>query len=159
MNIFFLHKDPSRAAKAQCDKHVVKMVLETTQMLSTAARRQGHDVGYQSAYPKHPMTIWVGDTRDNFCWTLQHAIELSKEYTVRYSKLHASQKVIDNIHEYYPNISFDNITEPPQCMPDEFKCDDYVRAFRNYYIHKIGEWKRPPKWFQSLDADPYYANV
>ena len=159
MNIFFLHKDPSRAAKAQCDKHVVKMVLETTQMLSTAARRQGHDVGYQSAYPKHPMTIWVGDTRDNFCWTLQHAIELSKEYTVRYSKLHASQKVIDNIHEYYPNISFDNITEPPQCMPDEFKCDDYVRAYRNYYIHKIGEWKHPPKWFQSLDADPYYANV
>ena len=159
MNIFFLHKDPSRAAKAQCDKHVVKMVLETTQMLSTAARRQGHDVGYQSAYPKHPMTIWVGDTRDNFCWTLQHAIELSKEYTVRYSKLHASQKVIDNIHEYYPNISFDNITEPPQCMPDEFKCDDYVRAYRNYYIHKIGEWKRPPKWFKNLDADPYYANV
>ena len=159
MNIFFLHKDPSRAAKAQCDKHVVKMVLETTQMLSTAARRQGHDVGYQSAYPKHPMTIWVGDTRDNFCWTLQHAIELSKEYTVRYSKLHASQKVIDNIHKYYPNISFDNITEPPQCMPDEFKCDDYVRAYRDYYIHKIGEWKRPPKWFKSLDADPYYANV
>ena len=159
MNIFFLHKDPSRAAKAQCDKHVVKMVLETTQMLSTAARRQGHDVGYQSAYPKHPMTIWVGDTRDNFCWTLQHAIELSKEYTVRYSKLHASQKVIDNIHEYYPNISFDNITEPPQCMPDEFKCDNYVRAYRDYYIYKIGEWKRPPKWFQSLDADPYYANV
>jgi len=159
MNIFFLHKDPSRAAKAQCDKHVVKMVLETTQMLSTAARRQGHDVGYQSAYPKHPMTIWVGDTRDNFCWALQHAIELSKEYTARYDKFHASQKVIDNIHKYYPNISFDNITEPPQCMPDEFKCDNYVRAYRNYYIHKIGEWKRPPKWFQSLDADPYYANV
>ena len=159
MNIFFLHKDPSRAAKAQCDKHVVKMVLETTQMLSTAIRRRGYDIGYQSAYPKHPMTIWVGDTRDNFCWALQHAIELSKEYTVRYSKLHASQKVIDNIHEYYLNISFDNITEPPQCMPDEFKCDNYVRAYRNYYIHKIGEWKRPPKWFQSLDADPYYANV
>ena len=75
MNIFFLHRDPSRAAKAQCDKHVVKMVLETTQMLSTAVRRRGYDIGYQSAYPKHPMTIWVGDTRDNFCWALQHAIE------------------------------------------------------------------------------------
>ena len=159
MNIFFLHKDPSRAAKAQCDKHVVKMVLETTQMLSTAARRRGYDIGYQSAYPKHPMTVWVGDTRDNFYWALCHAEELSKEYTARYSKFHASQKVIDNIHEYYPNISFDNITEPPQCMPDEFKCDDYVRAYRDYYIHKIGGWKFPPKWFQSLDADPYYANV
>ena len=150
MNIFFLHKDPSRAARMQCDKHVVKMVLETTQMLSTAARRQGHDVGYQSAYPKHPMTIWVGDTRDNFCWTLQHAIELSKEYTVRYSKLHASQKVIDNIHEYYPNISFDNITEPPQCMPDEFKCDDYVDAYNKYYKAKLASWKHPPKWYGNV---------
>ena len=159
MNIFFLHRDPSRAAKAQCDKHVVKMVLETTQMLSTAIRRRGYDIGYQSAYPKHPMTIWVGDTRDNFCWALQHAIELSKEYTARYDKFHASQKVIDDIHKYYPNISFNNITEPPQCMPDEFKCNDYVRAYKNFYIHKIGAWKFPPKWFQSLDADPYYANV
>ena len=66
MNIFFLHRDPSRAAKAQCDKHIVKMVLETTQMLSTAARRNGFDIGYKAAYPKHPMTIWVGDTHDNF---------------------------------------------------------------------------------------------
>ena len=159
MNIFFLHRDPSRAAKAQCDKHVVKMVLETTQMLSTAARRRGNDVGYKSAYPNHPMTIWVGDTRDNFCWALQHAIELSKEYTLRYSKFHACQKVIDDIHKYYPDISFANITEPPQCMPDEFKNDDFVRAYRNYYVHKIGQWKHQPKWFKSLDADPYYANV
>ena len=159
MNIFFLHRDPSRAAKAQCDKHVVKMVLETTQMLSTAARRRGNDVGYKSAYPNHPMTIWVGDTRDNFCWALQHAIELSKEYTIRYSKFHACQKVIDDIHQYYPDISFANITEPPQCMPDEFKDNDFVRAYRNYYVHKIGQWKHQPKWFKSLDADPYYANV
>jgi len=159
MNIFFLHKDPVRAAKAQCDKHVVKMVLETTQMLSTAIRRRGYDIGYQSAYPKHPMTIWVGDTRDNFYWALCHAEELSKEYTARYGKFHASQKVIDKIYEYYPNTSFDNITEPPQCMPDEFKQDDFVRAYRNYYVHKIGQWKSPPKWFKSLDADPYYANV
>ena len=159
MNIFFLHRDPSRAAKAQCDKHVVKMVLETTQMLSTAARRRGNDVGYKSAYPNHPMTIWVGDTRDNLCWALQHAIELSKEYTIRYSKFHACQKVIDDIHQYYPDISFANITEPPQCMPDEFKDNDFVRAYRNYYVHKIGQWKHQPKWFKSLDADPYYANV
>ena len=44
-------------------------------------------------------------------------------------------------------------------MPDEFKQDDFVRAYRNYYIHKIGQWKNPPKWFKNLDADPYYANV
>ena len=78
MNIFFLHKDPSRAAKAQCDKHVVKMVLETTQMLSTAARRNGFDIGYKAAYPNHPMTRWGGDNNYNFSWALDHAQELSK---------------------------------------------------------------------------------
>ena len=56
MNIFFLDKDPKIAAQMQCDKHVVKMILETAQMLSTAARAQGHDIGYKSAYHKHPMT-------------------------------------------------------------------------------------------------------
>jgi hypothetical protein len=157
MNIFFLHKDPSRAAKAQCDKHVVKMVLETTQMLSTAARRNGFDIGYKAAYPSHPMTRWVGDNNYNFSWALEHAQELSKEYVARYNKFHACQKVIN---KFLPlKGSYINFSEPPQCMPDEFKCDDYVRAYRDYYIHKIGEWKRPPKWFKSLDADPYYANV
>ena len=157
MNIFFLHKDPSRAAKAQCDKHIVKMVLETTQMLSPAARRNGFDIGYKSAYPNHPMTRWVGDNNYNFSWALDHAQELSKEYVARYNKFHACQKVINKFLSL--KGSYINFSEPPQCMPDEFKCDDYVRAYRDYYIHKIGEWKHPPKWFQSLDADPYYANV
>ena len=66
MNIFFLDADPKYAAQMQCDKHVVKMVLETAQMVSTAVRNQGHDVGYLLAYPKHPMTIWVGDSGANF---------------------------------------------------------------------------------------------
>ena len=160
MNIFLLDADPKYAPQMQCDKHVVKMVLETAQMLSTAARARGHDVGYKSAYPNHPMTIWVGDTRDNFYWALCHAEELSKEYTMRYKKFHACQKIIDAIRELYPSLSsFKNITDPPQCMPDEFKQDDFVCAYRNYYIHKIGQWKHQPKWFKSLDADPYYANV
>ena len=54
---------------------------------------------------------------------------------------------------------YNKITTPPLCMPDEFKQDDFVRSYRNYYIHKIGQWKNPPKWFKNLDADPYYANV
>jgi len=161
MNIFFLHRDPSRAAKAQCDKHVVKMVLETTQMLSTAARRHDYDVGYKSAYPKHPMTIWVGDTWDNFHWAMMHAEALSLEYTFRFRKFHKCHQVINNIASAITLSSrnINDITTPPLCMPDEFKQDDFVRAYRDYYIHKIGEWKRPPKWFKSLDADPYYANV
>jgi hypothetical protein len=126
-------------------------------MLSTAARRNGFDIGYKAAYPSHPMTRWVGDNNYNFSWALEHAQELSKEYFARYGKFHACQKVINEFLSL--KGSYINFSEPPQCMPDEFKCDDYVRAYRDYYIHKIGEWKHPPKWFQSLDADPYYANV
>ena len=161
MNIFFLHRNPSRAAKAQCDKHVVKMVLETTQMLSTAARRHGYDVGYMSAYPKHPMTIWVGDTWDNFNWAMMHGEALSSEYTFRYKKFHKCHQVLQEISlaVKLSSKNIHDITTPPQCMSDEFKCDDYVRAYKNFYVHKIGDWKFPPKWFQSLDADPYYANV
>ena len=92
MNIFFLDKDPVKAARMQCDKHVVKMVLETAQMLSTAARAQGHDVGYKSAYPKHPMTLWVNQSADNFRWAWLHGMSLAKEYTNRYDKIHKLQE-------------------------------------------------------------------
>ena len=77
MNIFFLDADPKYAAQMQCDKHVVKMVLETAQMLSTAARAQGHDVGYKSAYPKHPMTLWVGQSPDNFAIVKYFSLNVS----------------------------------------------------------------------------------
>ena len=68
MNIFHLHKVPKVCAEYHCDKHVVKMILETAQMLSTAYQRHcGLDEClYKPAYPKHPMTIWVGDSIENF---------------------------------------------------------------------------------------------
>ena len=72
MNIFFLDDDPKLSAQMQCDKHVVKMILETAQMLSTSARSRGHDVGYKSAYPKHPMTLWVNQSSNNFAWAIIH---------------------------------------------------------------------------------------
>jgi hypothetical protein len=67
MNIFFLDADPKQAAQMQCDKHVVKMVLETAQMLSTAARAQGHKVGYKSAYPKTSHDTMGRSITTQFC--------------------------------------------------------------------------------------------
>ena len=84
MNIFFLDKNPNVAAHKQCDKHVVKMVLETAQMLSTAARRHGKDLGYKSAYHNHPMTLCVGNNFDNYVWTVAHGKALAIEYTARF---------------------------------------------------------------------------
>ena len=68
MNIFHLHKDPKICAEYHCDKHVVKMILETAQMLSTAYHNNfiyNYNL-YKTAFPKHPMTIWVGDSGANF---------------------------------------------------------------------------------------------
>ena len=152
MNIFFLHKHPVIAAQMQCDKHVVKMVLETAQMLSTAARAQGHDVGYKSAYPKHPMTLWVGQSTDNFRRAWLHGMSLAKEYTNRYDKIHKSQEILEQL-EYYATGNESDITEPPQCMPDQYKTDDYVTAYRNYYVgdkKRFAKYKncKPPKFMQ-----------
>jgi len=152
MNIFFLHKHPVIAAQMQCDKHVVKMVLETAQMLSTAARAQGHDVGYKSAYPKHPMTLWVNQSADNFRWAWLHGMSLAKEYTNRYDKIHKSQEILEQL-EYYATGNESDITEPPQCMPDQYKTDDYVTAYRNYYVgdkKRFAKYKncKPPKFMQ-----------
>ena len=139
MNIFFIDKDPKVAAEYLCDKHVPKMLLETAQMLSTALHQytMGISTGiYKEAYPKHPMTIWVSKSRENFAWALDHARSIAKEYTYRYDKEHKSASVIDAIvdNDYKRDIPSSSFTEPPQCMPDEYKVEgDSVSAYWNYY--------------------------
>ena len=95
MNIFHLDKDPNNCAKYHCDKHVVKMILETAQMLSTAYQRHFgiNDRLYKVAYPKHPMTIWVGDSKENFVWTMNLMKCLLYQYTLRYNKEHLSGRI------------------------------------------------------------------
>ena len=78
MNIFFLRKDPRQAAIDQCDKHAVKMPLESAQMLCTAYRRWCDPLPkkletqlYKKAYINHPMTIWAGDSTHHYAWLYQ----------------------------------------------------------------------------------------
>ena len=144
MNIFFLDKNPYFAAHKQCDKHVVKMVLETAQMLSTAARRHEKDLGYKSAYPNHPMTLWVGNNLHNYVWAVEHGKALAKEYTLRFGKIHKSELVINELDVFWGDPA--QITTPPLCMPDEFKQDDFVKAYKEYYKAKLLSWKIPPRW-------------
>ena len=151
MNIFHLHKDPKICAEYHCDKHVVKMILETAQMLSTAYQKHCglDDELYKPAYPKHPMTIWVGDSVENFTYTWYLGTHLGLQYTKRYRKIHKSSNIISllrgfgrgkNVEYNFPSIKF---TPPPQCMPDEYKHEDYITAYKQYYI---GEKKRFAKY-------------
>lgn len=74
MNIFVLAGNPWDSAKMQCDKHVVKMPLETAQMLCSVWHRYGHGdkVPYKEAHKKHPCTLWAGDTKQNYKWLYHH---------------------------------------------------------------------------------------
>ena len=173
MNIFFLDKSDFKSAEYLCDKHVPKMLLESCQMLSTAVHQhkenipydlplyQHHPVWknvdnlYKKAYPNHPMTKWVSLNRGNFKWALGNAGFIHLEYFKRYNKHHKSSRIIKIIHQnnYMDCIPEGDFTEPPQCMPDEYKDDDYVTAYRRYYSNDkkyFAKWEKGrscPEWW------------
>ena len=96
MNIFILDTSPKKAAEYHCDKHVVKMILESAQMKSTAHWlhllwsnnkdlkdfRRVRDAKvwllentdpvlhppYSMTHVRHPCTLWVSSTVENYMW-------------------------------------------------------------------------------------------
>jgi hypothetical protein len=151
MNIFVLDRDPILAAQYQHDKHVVKMVLETAQLLSTARPFAGC---YKPTHHNHPCTRWAAVSETNYSWLLLHGLALAKEYTHRYSKRHKSYDIILAAHKAFP--VFNDDAEPgtfAQAMPDQYKQLDPVAAYRAYYVAekaKQSKWtNRPtPEWLR-----------
>ena len=138
MNIFYLDKDPVKAAKLQYNKHVVKMILESAQMLCTAHHcimGDDADVPYKIAHKNHPSTIWVRQSGENYSWLYYHMMALGKEYTKRYGKKHLSiTKCEDKLAILPGGILETGLTKMPQCMPDEYKDECSIQAYWNYYI-------------------------
>ena len=164
MNIFYLHHDPEIAAQMHCDKHVVKMILESAQMLSTAHRvldgdDHANNVGmYKMVHRNHPSSIWARSVDENYVWLWMLFDNLMKEYTYRYDKYHASERLIHSLWELPKNITFGDFTPPPQCMPDYCKNDNAVSAYQNYYILEKSDfatWKRrdKPEWFYEREKE------
>ena len=138
MNIFYLHKDPEKAAEYQYNKHVVKMILESAQMLCTAHHVYGNpdDAPYKQAHLNHPSTIWARESRPNYFWLYEHMIALGQEYTKRYGKIHTTIDKCRFALSFCPDgITSEQFTEPPQCMPDKYKDDCSMQAYWNYYIN------------------------
>ncbi len=137
MNIFYLHKDPAKAASYFYDKHKVKMILESAQMLCTAHHHYGNgdNVPYKKAHYNHPSTIWCRQNSSQYMWLYNHMIALGKEYTKRYNKTHLTIiKCKDVLKQLPPAIPDSTFTEPPQCMPDHHKVPDCsITAYWNYY--------------------------
>ena len=157
MNIFVLDEDPLKAAEMQCDKHVIKMSLETAQMLCTAVNELGGQGKYESAYLNHPCTAWARASRKNFEWLVKHGIGLCSQYLYRYGKRHACHDVIIDCAAQAESLDFPchDMTPHPLCMPDEFKGDDVVSSYRRFYLSTkscFALWTRPskaPDWWRA----------
>jgi len=140
MNIFYLHSDPVKAARLQYNKHVVKMILESAQMLCTAHhcygdRDQKENVPYKQAHLNHPSTIWARKSRSTYMWLYEHMLALGHEYTARYGKEHLSIIKCKEPLSLAPiNMPTYEFEQPPQCMPDEYKDPCSIQAYWNYYI-------------------------
>ena len=138
MNIFYLDKCPEKAARLQYNKHVVKMILESAQMLCTAHHcimGEDADVPYKVAHKNHPSTIWARQSSENYTWLYRHMMELGKEYERRYGKKHLSIiKCEDPLSILPGGILETGLTDMPQCMPDEYKDECSIQAYWNYYI-------------------------
>lgn len=162
MNIFFLSANPYQAAKYHCDKHVVKMILETAQMLSTVCHlRNIYTEGlYKPTHKNHPSTIWVGTSFANYTWTMKLLDGLLVEYSYRYGKKHKTLNVYRRIFDTSWKLSFPETYDGyPLCMPEQYKSgvdntnlERVVDAYRNYYINEkayFATWKRreKPYWF------------
>lgn len=152
MNIFILSKDPQKAAHYLCDKHVVKMVLESAQMLCSAF--PSGDAPYKRAYYNHPCTKWARESQQNYRWLLGHAAALCIEYSLRYGKCHKSWDAIQWCNNNHDKLGLPNVglTEFAQAMPDEYKQPCPVSAYRAYYNgdkHSFAKWRlgNVPDWF------------
>tara|TARA_Y100000385_G_scaffold281228_1_gene333699 strand:- start:1964 stop:2497 length:534 start_codon:yes stop_codon:yes gene_type:complete len=171
MNIFGIEYDPERknpfpeaveSAVAQCDKHIVKMPLESAQMLCSAHRildgNEGNEDLYKIAHPKHPSTLWTMETMGNYNWHYAHWVALCEEYTYRYGKVHLSEKKFRARLCVPPvNIPKGTVTpfrlafkEHPECIVE----GDPVQSYRNFYQTKqdrfnmVWSKRQAPTWFR-----------
>ena len=167
MNVFVLDKDPVVAAQLQCDKHVVKMIVESAQMLSTAHRmldgemietrtktgRKGRhyklegeleNVLYKAVHYHHPCTVWTMKSNNNYNWHYVHFCALCDEYKYRYGKTHMTDTKLRDVLSTPPrNIPIGYLTQQPLAMQSNPECmfEDVVKSYRAFYQTKQKRFK------------------
>lgn len=160
MNIFALHRNPIVAARFHCDTHVVKMILESAQLLCTAHRTLDGDEYansvnmYKATHKNHPSAIWARETVCNYHWLYRLLDALCEEYTFRYGKVHKVEDsgLLSRLRQAPANIRQASMTKFAVAMPDEYKVDCPVESYRRYYAgvkRAIAKWNktRSSPWF------------
>ena len=185
MNIFYLHNDPKICAEMHVDKHCVKMILEYAQLLSTAHRvldgnlidgysktgrkqkryvlsDERESILYTATHLNHPSAIWCRKGIIQYRWLHNLLIELCKEYTYRYGKIHKVERdgLLWKLEQPPKNIHTDVFwSEPTPAMPDEVKIPgDSMASYHNYYINNkthLASWRgkinsrNVPGWYNA----------
>ena len=162
-------------AQMHVDKHVVKMIVEYAQLLSTAHRvldgtectvlsKSGRkkkvftlpDVErdsllYGATHINHPSAKWVRHSSDNYRWLHRLFTELCAEYTYRYGKVHLTDTKVKALLKNPPkNIPIGEFSAPWRAMPDEFKFDKNVKEYtmESYRAYYKGAKSHMFKWKQ-----------
>jgi len=157
MNIFYLDNDIVKAAQYHTDKHIVKMPLETVQIICTSIYLVTEKVvAYKPTHVHHPCNLWAAESLSNLVWLVAFGNELGKEYTYRYERQHKSHNVL--MTKVYPWLvkhkelfKDKGITKRPLAMPDLYKSESVIQSYRDYYegekSHLFKWTKRSvPKW-------------
>lgn len=171
MNIFVLSKFPDIAARYHCDKHVVKMILESMQIICTVLREVYRiDYGYRSTHVNHPCTKWAGQRVEHLLWLLDLTKNLCSEYNFRYGKIHKCNLMFNELSVFLQNQvlpeplkNYTIVTEEYKilvythlnfvfCGPEDLRTNDIVASYRNYYKRDkkyFATWKNrnTPEWF------------
>lgn len=144
MNIFFLHFLPRLCAIYHVDRHVVKMILESSQLLCTAIYVSTGKVEFcRPTHRNHPSAVWARANKSNWFWLKCLALELCKEYTYRYGKVHKYEEKLRKLT--VPPLPDTDWFPPTPAMDDKYKVGNELKSYRNYYrlgkIHLHG-WKK-----------------
>lgn len=154
MNIFVLDKDPVIAASYMCDKHILKMCLESAQMLCVAVSEVQAYSPYKLTHRNHPCTKWAGASKQNAEWLLTHLSAILDEYERRYGKIHKIRR--DGLESFFqshigklPDVG---LTAFAIAVAEDCKLPGPVESYRKFYeVHKssFAKWKNgTPSWYR-----------
>jgi len=162
MNIFVLDRSPELAAHYHNDKHVVKMIMESAQILCTVhhtldgtedARRTVPAI-LRPTHQNHPVVLWAGASHGNYTWLHELMKHLGNEYRKRYNGQHVYTHTLwGQLTKRPHNMKAKAMSPFAQCMPEQYRQNDAVEAYRDYYFfekYHIAKWKAPssvPDWW------------
>lgn len=158
MNIFFLDLNTKLCAMYHVDRHVLKMLIEYVQLLSSVHHMTNSKYipPYKLTHKNHPSAIWCRESLSNYIWLCNLTIDLAKEYTYRYGKIHTCEKYAYDLLENLPSLEDKGFTTPKLAMPDSYKDErEPVDSYRTYYLYDkqhLYAWKKRniPKWIEEF---------